>query len=423
MEFEPTSFAPLLDLIVPLAIGLLIGTERGWSHRHQSDDKLIAGIRTFGLAGLLGGIAAMMASIFQFFTWVMIFGGFVLLVVAAYVGDLKDNPDRGLTTEIALLLTFLLGSLSVLGYMGMASGLAVVVALLLSLKDVLHTGLRKLTGEELSGALKLLFISLVMLPVLPNEGMGPWAIFNPYSIWWMVVLISALGFAAYVAMKVAGLNYGLLLTALLGGIVSSTAMTLTLSKMHTQTSLRTILAAGLLLTSALMFPRVLVEISLINPALTDRLVAPLLVAGTVYVLGAIALAILATRQPINLTESTQLLHNPFEIGPAIRFALLLTAIVFLVEAGRRYLGDAGVLVISAISGLTDVDAITLSLSKAALRDLDAQTAVIGIGLAVISNSLVKAGLIILVGGKELALRCVPIMLAGLTAGGLTLLVA
>ena len=423
MKFEPTSFAPLLDLIVPLAIGLLIGTERGWSHRHQSDDKLIAGIRTFGLAGLLGGIAAMMASIFQFFTWVMIFGGFVLLVVAAYIGDLKDNPDRGLTTEIALLLTFLLGSLSVLGYMGMASGLAVVIALLLSLKDVLHTGLRKLTGEELSGALKLLFISLVMLPVLPNEGMGPWAIFNPYSIWWMVVLISALGFAAYVAMKVAGLNYGLLLTALLGGIVSSTAMTLTLSKMHTQTSLRTILAAGLLLTSALMFPRVLVEISLINPGLTDRLVAPLLVAGTVYVLGAIALAILATRQPINLAESTALLHNPFEIGSAIRFALLLTAIVFLVEAGRRYLGDAGVLVIAAISGLTDVDAITLSLSKAALRDLDAQTAVIGIGLAVISNSLVKAGLIILVGGKELALRCVPIMLAGLAAGGLTLLVA
>ena len=422
MKFEPTSFAPLLDLIVPLAIGLLIGTERGWSHRHQSDDKLIAGIRTFGLAGLLGGIAAMMASMFQFFTWVMIFGGFVLLVVAAYVGDLKDNPDRGLTTEIALLLTFLLGSLSVLGYMGMASGLAVVIALLLSLKDVLHTGLRKLTGEELSGALKLLFISLVMLPVLPNEGMGPWAIFNPYSIWWMVVLISALGFAAYVAMKVAGLNYGLLLTALLGGVVSSTAMTLTLSKMHTQTSLRTILAAGLLLTSALMFPRVLVEISLINPGLTDQLAAPLLVAGTVYVLGAIALAILATRQPINLSESTQLLHNPFEIGPAIRFALLLTAIVFLVEAGRRYLGDAGVLVIATISGLTDVDAITLSLSKAALRDLDAQTAVIGIGLAVISNSLVKAGLIILVGGNELALRCVPIMLAGLATGGLTLFI-
>lgn len=420
MKFEPASFAPLLDLIVPLAIGLLIGTERGWSHRHQSDDKLIAGIRTFGLAGLLGGIAAMMASVFQFLTWVMIFGGFVLLVVAAYVGDLKDNPDRGLTTEIALLLTFLLGSLSVLGYMGMASGLAVVIALLLSLKDVLHTGLRKLTGAELSGALKLLFISLVMLPVLPNEGMGPWAVFNPYSIWWMVVLISALGFAAYVAMKVVGLNYGLLLTALLGGIVSSTAMTLTLSKMRDQASLRTILAAGLLLTSALMFPRVLIEISLINPDLTARLATPLMVAGVVYVCGAIVLAIVATRQPVNLSESTQLLHNPFEIGPALRFALLLTVIVFLVEAGRRYLGDAGVLVIATLSGLTDVDAITLSLSKAALRELDAQTASIGIGLAVISNSLVKAGLIIMIGGKDLAIRCVPIMLGGLTAGGLTL---
>lgn len=420
MKFEPASFAPLLDLIVPLAIGLLIGTERGWSHRHQSDDKLIAGIRTFGLAGLLGGIAAMMASIFQFLTWVMIFGGFVLLVVAAYVGDLKDNTDRGLTTEIALLLTFLLGSLSVLGYMGMASGLAVVIALLLSLKDVLHAGLRRLTVAEISGALKLLFISLVMLPVLPNEGMGPWAVFNPYSIWWMVVLISALGFAAYVAMKVAGLNYGLLLTALLGGIVSSTAMTLTLSKMHNQTSLRTVLAAGLLLTSALMFPRVLVEIGLVNPMLTSKLASPLMVAGLVYVSGAIVLAVMATRQPVNLSNSTQLLHNPFEIGPALRFALLLTAIVFLVEAGRRYLGDAGVLAIAALSGLTDVDAITLSLSKAALKDLDARTASIGIGLAVISNSLVKAGLIIMIGGKDLAIRCVPIMLGGLTAGGLTL---
>ena len=419
MKFEPASFVPLLDLVVPLAIGLLIGTERGWSHRHQSDDKLIAGIRTFGLSGLLGGIATMMASIFQFFTWIMIFGGFVLLVVAAYVGDLKDNPDRGLTTEIALLLTFLLGSLSVLGYMGMASGLAVVIALLLSLKDVLHTGLRKLTGEELSGALKLLFISLVMLPVLPNEGIGPWAVFNPYSIWWMVVLISALGFAAYVAMKVAGLNYGLLLTALLGGIVSSTAMTLTLSKMHSQISLRTILAAGLLLTSALMFPRVLIEIGLVNPALTTRLATPLMVAGLVYVAGAIVLAIVATRQPVNLSESTQLLRNPFEIGPALRFALLLTAILFLVEAGRRYLGDAGVYAIATLSGLTDVDAITLSLSNAALGDLDARTASIGIGLAVTSNSLVKASLIILIGGKDLAIRCVPIMLGGLLAGGLT----
>ena len=121
MKFEPASFELLLELIVPLAIGLLIGTERGWSHRHQSDDKLIAGIRTFGLAGLLGGIAAMLAGMFQFLTWMVIFGGFVLLVVAAYIGDLKDNPDRGLTTEIALLLTFLMGSLSVLGHMGLAS--------------------------------------------------------------------------------------------------------------------------------------------------------------------------------------------------------------------------------------------------------------------------------------------------------------
>ena len=423
MKFEPASFELLLELIVPLAIGLLIGTERGWSHRHQSDDKLIAGIRTFGLSGLLGGIATMLAGIFQFFTWVVIFGGFVLLVVAAYIGDLKDNPDRGLTTEIALLLTFLLGSLSVLGHMGLASGLAAVIALLLSLKEVLHAGLRKLTGDELSGALKLLFISLVMLPVLPNEGMGPWAVFNPYSIWWMVVLISALGFAAYVAMKIAGTNYGLLLTALLGGIVSSTAMTLTLSRMHHHKTLHNILSAGLLLTSALMFPRVLVEMSVINPGLTSQLTAPLVTAGLVYVSGAIVLAVVATREPVNLSESTQLLHNPFELGPALRFALLLTAIVFLVEAGQRYLGDAGVFAIAALSGMTDVDAITLSLSKAALKNLDAQTAAIGIGLAVISNSLVKAGLIMVIGGYSLAIRCVPVMLGGMVAGIMMLMFA
>jgi len=414
-DVMPPNLELLLDLAVALAVGLLIGTERGWSARDTDDSRLAAGIRTFGLSGLLGGMAMLFGEELGLAAWIALLLIFGLLVVAGYIGDLRNTGDQGMTSEVAMLLTFLLGSLALKeDYQELAAAGAVVVALLLSLKGALHGLLHKLTAKELSGMLKLLFISVVLLPVLPNQGYGPWEAFNPYETWWMVVLIASIGFAAYVAIRAVGTRYGLLLTALLGGMVSSTAMTLTLSHLHRDAHLHRLLACGLLATSALMFPRVLLEVGLINPALLGSLLWPMGIATLVYGGGALIYYRASGQEQTGTGEPP--LNNPFELGPALRFAALLVLILFLVEAGRYWLGDTGVYLVSVLAGLTDVDAITLSLARNALGQLDDRVATQGIFLAAASNSLVKGGLILVIGGGRLALMTLPAMAAGLLGG-------
>ena len=498
----------LLDLATALAVGLLIGTERGWSARDTEESQLAAGIRTFGLVGLLGGLAALFASHLGVTAWIAMLVLVGLHALAGYVGDQRRNGDLGMTSEIALLLTFLLGSLALVetralaagcavvialllslkqalhgalrrlsevelsgalkllfislvllpalpnqGYgpwqafnpyatwwmtseiallltfllgslalvetRALAAGCAVVIALLLSLKQALHGALRRLSEVELSGALKLLFISLVLLPALPNQGYGPWQAFNPYATWWMVVLIAGIGFAAYVAVRLIGTRHGLVISALLGGLVSSTAMTITLARLHNGPSLRALLACGLLATSALMFPRVLLEVGIINPQLLPDLLVPLAVAMLVYSAGALFYYRAAGRELVGTLEAP--LKNPFELGPALRFGLLLVLVLFMVEAAQHWLGDVGIYLVSLLSGMTDVDAITLSLARSARAELDGEIATRGIYIAAFANSLVKAALIALIGGKELALRTLPVMLAGMLLGLLALL--
>src|SRR5690606_7619866 len=212
------------------------------------------------------GLAALSIGTLGVGAWIAMFALLELLVITGYLAAVRLNRDDGLTTEFALMVTFLLGSLALAESALLAAACAIVVTLLLSLKARLQQALRQLSTAELSGALKLLFISVVLLPNLPNQGYGPWQVFNPYATWWMVVLIAGIGFAAYVAIRLLGARHGRLVTALLGGMVSSTAMTLTLSRLDTP-QLRPALAAGLLATSALMFPRVLLEVGVVNPAL------------------------------------------------------------------------------------------------------------------------------------------------------------
>ncbi|HLA29576.1 MAG TPA: MgtC/SapB family protein [Pseudomonas sp.] len=417
----PEALDTLLNFASALAAGLLIGAERGWQGRNSEDNQLVAGIRTFALSSLLGAFAMLLGEHFDVAAWAVVFAGFAALVVASYFGGLQRTGDLGLTSEVALLITFLLGSLAMAGYAGLAAAGAVAVALLLSLKQSLHGALQRLSEAELSGALKLLFISLVLLPALPNQGYGPWQVFNPYAIWWMVVLIAAIGFVAYVAIRLVGTRHGLLLTALLGGIVSSTAMTLTLARLGQGRHLQALLACGLLATSALMFPRVLLEVGLINRNLLMPLLWPLGVAALIYAAGALLYYRRAGSESAETAEPP--LQNPFELAPALRFATLLVLILLLVEGARHWLGAMGVYLVALLSGLADVDAITLSLARSAHTDLSTQVAVHGIFLAALSNSLAKAVLIALIGGRQLALLTLPVMAGGLLAGAAVLLLA
>ncbi|UOD50581.1 MgtC/SapB family protein [Orrella daihaiensis] len=411
----------LPGLAIALAIGLLIGAEREWSQRFEKTERVMAGIRTFGLLGLLGALAVVLTDVLGPYAWAGILLAVAMLVVAGYLAEARATGDWGMTTEVAMLITFGLGVLAVSGQAALAAGLGVLVAGLLSLKRVLHTQVHRLEPKEVSGALKLLFISVVMLPLLPDRIMGPLDVFNPYVIWWMVVAITGLGFVAYVSIKVAGAPSGVLLTSLLGGLVSSTAMTLTLARLAQRLSAIDTLSAGLLLTSALMFPRVLVVSSVLAPALMPMLLAPMLVATLVYLVGA---AWLTWRggsvKASTCDELDTSLQNPFEIGSALRFTLMLVVIMFAVELARRYFGDTGIWAMAAISGAADVDAITLSLSRLVGTEISATLASQGVLIAAISNSLVKLVLAGVIGGKAIAMRVTPFVVLAILAAVATI---
>jgi uncharacterized membrane protein (DUF4010 family) len=417
-SLDPNNALALLpDILLALAIGLVIGAEREWSQRARQTDRVTAGIRTFGLLGLLGSLSVILSAIFHPMAWMVILIGVVLMVVVGYIAEIRASGDWGMTTEIAMLMTYVLGALATQGYAMLAAGTGVVVAALLALKQVLHARVHRLESQEIAGSLKLLFISVVMLPLLPNQPMGPWDVFNPYVVWWMVVLIAALGFMAYVAMRWAGPHSGILVTATLGGMVSSTAMTLTLSRLAQSLNQPNLLAAGLLLTSALMFPRVLIEVAVLSPIVLTHVAAPLGTAIVVYLFGTGVYAWCAMGRSTTPHKALDKpLQNPFEIAPALKFTVLLVAMLFAVEAAHRLLGQTGVYYTALLAGALDVDAITLSLARMSANDLPVDIAADGILLAALSNSVIKLILAAAIAGAAVFWRLLPVVVLATLAG-------
>lgn len=415
---EPLEALRLLG--IALALGLLIGVERGWSSREEAEGARLAGLRTFGLVGLLGGLWGLLATEVGA---ILLGFGFVALagvVLLAHLQTVRRDQDLGVTTAVAALVTFSLGALTTLGHAVPAAASAVIVTILLGLKPVLHDWLRRLSQEELAAVLKLALISVVILPVLPNRGYGPWDALNPYAIWWMVVLIAAISFVGYFAVRIAGPRRGLPLTGLLGGLASSTATTLSFSRMgRRQPALHTLLAAGITLSAATMFPRMLLEVAVVGPALLPA-IAPTLVVITVLAYAAAGLVWYRSRTD-NATANDVTLKNPFELGPALQFGALLAGVLLLAEGAQAWLGDAGIYLLAAASGLSDVDAITLSLARMSGEDLAPEVAARGIILAGVVNTGVKAGLVAIVAGWRLGGRVAALFAAPAASGALILI--
>ena len=215
---------------IALAIGLLIGLERGWRMRDKEEGMRVAGLRTYGLIALLGGLWGIFAQQTGIILMGFAFLSLTFVLLVAYSSSLKKFEDYSITGLIASLVTFTLGALTVFGHTTLTSATAVVITLLLSFKPLLHGWVNKLEQHELEATLKLLLISVVMLPILPNRGFGPWGAINPYLIWWMVVLIAGISYLGYFAMRIVGFQHGPVLTGTLGGLVSSSALTLSLSR-------------------------------------------------------------------------------------------------------------------------------------------------------------------------------------------------
>ncbi|MBS3800290.1 MAG: MgtC/SapB family protein [Thioalkalivibrio sp.] len=389
---------------VALAIGLLIGLERGWKEREQDEGRRIAGIRTFALIGLLGGIWGLLAEQTHAALLVAAFAVVALVLVTAYAISLyrEEDADVGVTGIIAGLLTFALGAMASLGYEFLAVIGAVVTTILLGTKPVLHKWLRGLEPYELYAALKFLVISLVILPLLPNRGFGPWEALNPYQIWWMVVLIAGISFVGYFAMKIVGERKGILATGVFAGLASSTAATVSLARIaRASRGAEEVLAAGILVAGATMFPRLLVITSIFSWSVTKLLLGPVLVMAAVNYLAA---AIFWFRSRHAAGSGQARLHNPFELGPALIFAALLAALMLLSRALSDWYGDTGIYALAALSGIADVDAITLSLVRMADGEITIAVAAGGVLLAAFVNAMIKAGLALGIGGAALGLR-------------------
>ncbi len=408
-------------LAAALAIGLLIGVERGWKRREQEEGTRVAGVRTFALIGLLGGACALVAQRAQS----PLFLGFCFLgvsaaLVTAHVLRFQREGDLGLTSLSAGLLTFALGAMAAYGLVVPAVSAAVVATFLLSFKPKLHAWIAHLTSEELQAALKLLLVSVVLLPILPNRGYGPWGVLNPYEIWWMVVLIAAVSFVGYVLVKVAGTRRGLIFTAIAAGLVSSTALTLHFARLsRKRAATDSLLAAGILLACGTMFPRMLLLTWVVDPRVSFHLLWPVLaMAAVVYGAAGIRLWRGGGHRGTAQEVSQAYVQSPLDLWPAVHFGLLLSFIILAAEALRRWLGEAGVYLVSALSGITDVDAITLSLSRMAGAELGLSVVATGITLAAVANNLAKGGIAAVVSRGALAGAVLPPLLVASVVGAL-----
>ncbi len=382
---------------ISLAIGLLIGLQRSWQEISRQKDKMpiLAGLRTFGLIGLLGGLWALLSQKMGDYLLAVAFVCFAALVIFSFLREPKRESGYGVTTMVASFITFALAALAVLGEPQLASAFAVMTAVLLGMKSLFTRWLEGIDQDEILGIYKFLLISVVLLPLLPDKGYGPWEVLNPFEIWWLIVLIAGISFVGYFAIKIKGTRIGVLLTSFFGGLASSTATTINFAKFARQNgNLYALLTTGVLVASATMFPRVLIEVYVVNFELGEYLVVPMgLMMVVCYIM-----ALLYWKKKESKESSGDLpIKNPFEIIPALKFGILLTAIMILAKLAQIQLGNLGVYILAFFSGFSDVDAITLTMAKMAREGgLANQVAATAIIIAAIVNTAVKALLVLFI---------------------------
>jgi uncharacterized membrane protein (DUF4010 family) len=412
-------------LAVALAIGLVIGIERGWKQRGEAEGERAAGLRTLALSGLLGGIwgaLALNTGQAGVIAIALAFTAFTAAIAVFRYREMVHDKTFGATTVVAAMLAFALGALAVVGNQKAAAAAGVATALLLALKAASHEWVKRLTWEELRAGLILLAMTVILLPLLPDRDLVPWFPVNPHEIWLLTILIAALSSVGYVAMRLAGPSVGVLLSGLAGGLVSSTAVALNMARLARADGERcNVFAAGVLIASAVMMLRVLVIVGVVNIALLPPLAPPL-------VLGALALASIAGylanwgREDCPVGKPLAL-HNPFELRVVLEFGLLLAVIMAAAKLLSAWAGSNGAMVLAAISGFVDVDAISISLARLAPQGLAPDSAVWAILVAVVANSLTKIALGTAAGGFKFGKVVARGIAASLAVGALGLLPA
>lgn len=399
----------ILGLAIAIGLGLLVGMQREWVA-----DKPI-GLRSFALISTIGGLIGLFAA--QYGAWVLA-AGLIAITIAIYTHSYllsRQIKMTGTTTELAAIAMFLVGALATSGFIAGAVVLGGVVTLLLHWKAPMHTWVVRLGEVEFQAIARFVLISLVVLPILPNTAYGPYSVLNPWQIWLMVVLIVSINLAAYVTLKVSSGKIGALLSGVLGGLISSTATTVSFStRSRGDRMVVPIAGVVILVASALVYLRIIVEIAVVARGLLPGLLSPVIAFLGLFV---VVVGVQLFRLPTIGAEELET-SNPAELKTALSFAALYSVVLFISAAVNEHFGETMLYPVAFVSGLTDVDAITLSIGRLFVESrIDEDIAWRVIFVASLSNLAFKAGVVAVIGGTHLRRRILPMLIA-LTLSGL-----
>jgi uncharacterized membrane protein (DUF4010 family) len=379
--------ADVLGLFIAALGGAAVGLERQWSGHAEGPAARFAGIRTFTMLGAVGGLSGWLWSVGATAPAAILLAGAVTIVAAAYVAGSRQDIDG--TTEVAALVVVAAGALAGLGSVRLASAIIAIVTLLLVEKTRLHALVKRIDDVGLRSGVRFAVMALVVLPLLPEGPYGPFGGIRPRELWALVLFFSGLSFAGHVARRLVGPGHGYILTGLLGGLVSSTNVTFTFARTsRSHPMLERSLAFGAVAANAMLYPRVLVATTILNPAvvapLVWYLVPPAVVAALVAAAG-------ARRSPPAASPDAAQRH-PLQLAGALQMALLFQVVLMVVNAASGHWGASGVFTSAAVLGLTDVDALTVSMTRESAQTVSPSAAAVGIAIGVLTNTAMKLGL-------------------------------
>jgi uncharacterized membrane protein (DUF4010 family) len=379
-------------VVVAAIGGLAIGVERQWSGHAVGPLARFAGVRTFTLLGGLGGLAGWLWSGHIEALAIVVLSAGAALIVAAYVAGSRVDVDG--TTEVSALVVLSAGAVAGLGHLAMASGIVALTGIILLEKTRLHALVERLDDDELRAAMRFAVMAVVVLPLLPVGPYGPFGTVRPRDLWMFVLFFSGLSFAAYVARRLVGAGHGYTLAGALGGLISSTTMTLTLARASRDAAAnQKSLAYGALAASTVLFARVLAAVTVLNPALVMSLAMlfalPFAVGATMVVAG------LRSIDPAS-TDPAGAPHNPLQFRAALLMALVFQAVLIATTLAHRFWGDMGITVAAALLGLTDVDALTLSMARSG-ETVPSTVAVQAIAVGILTNTALKLAIAAAIG--------------------------
>ena len=381
---------PLLYGIgLSLGLGFLIGIQRGWTLRNEAEGSRFAGIRTFGLIGLTGGIAGALEPIDRVAA-ILLLAATSFLILLGYARTARRRVSG--TASLASLITLACGFLATSGQPQLASILAVATTLLLTLRPQLHRWIATMTETEVSAIARFALIAIVILPLLPDRPMGPYDAWNPRQLWLVVVLVSGFSFVGYAAAKRFGATRGTLAIAAAGAMVSSTAVTAALAtRLRDKVENAPALVAGIAVASAVMLARVVILVAILAPIALETVALLIGPAALVSLAAGIWCLLLARRAPATPVETVKL-RNPLNFAPALGLTVLVMAMALIARWLMERIGESGTAVILALSGIADVDAAIITIGGLPSGVLDGQTAGLALAAAVMANTLFKAAI-------------------------------